>query len=675
MACNTATVFVILVALSEVVFRTVGGHRIVYVDTENGTLSNSCWKGGPDLPCRSLELGLEGAKKHDTKVAILVSPYNNTADISAIQSPTEDNDNSMDCPPGFTQSSSSNSSCKCANTFQHIVRCNDSLQESSILDCYSMTYSQTTGTVMGASFYGCFYQTSDYTDPLYQPLPHTNEELNNITCGRLNRDGQLCGKCKDGYNPPVYSYDLHCTNCTNSRYAWIKYIAVAYIPLTVFFILVMCFRISATSPKMYAFVTVSQAITVSPNMRAIQSSLHRHPEFTIPIQILATLYSIWNLDFFRMILPQICLKVNTLQSLALDYTIPFYPLVLLTITYLLIKLHDNFRLDVRPWKLLVQRCFVHFKRHWDVKTSIIDAFATFFFLSGVRLLTVSFDLLVPTRVYHANGSVVGLYLYYDATVKYFGREHLPYAILALAILLFFVLLPLLLLLLYPMRCFQQCLGLCGVRWHALHTFINAFQGCYKDGTSGTRDCRYFAALYLIIRIALFIAYAITLNVLYYILVLVILIVFAMLNTAIQPYKQKHSVHNAIDTVLILTFAVFNALILGANVAVLKDHKYTKVMLVLAFFVAMLPLLYITFIVLHWLWSRCKAGQRCIRSFQAFMCTWRLSPDRSVTQSQSDNLLPDRLINSEEYDMNPSCSREDKTDDVENYSNSNQETAY
>ena len=69
-----------------------------------------------------------------------------------------------------------------------------------------------------------------------------------------------------------------------------------------------------------------------------------------------------------------------------------------------------------------------------------------------------------------------------ATIDYFGREHFPYAILALIVLLVFVLLPLLLL--CPVRCFQQCLGHCGVKWLSLHIFMDAFQGCYKDGTNG-----------------------------------------------------------------------------------------------------------------------------------------------------------------------------------------------
>ena len=104
MAYSTATTFAILLALAEVEFGTVDGHSIVYVDTENGTLNNSCWERGPDLPCRSLELGLEGAKNHDTKLAILVKKGGVISDstVLANQIKNADNDSnsySMGCPP------------------------------------------------------------------------------------------------------------------------------------------------------------------------------------------------------------------------------------------------------------------------------------------------------------------------------------------------------------------------------------------------------------------------------------------------------------------------------------------------------------------------------------------------------------------------------------------------
>ena len=48
----------------------------------------------------------------------------------------------------------------------------------------------------------------------------------------------------------------------------------------------------------------------------------------------------------------------------------------------------------------------------------------------MKLLSVSSDVLIPTYVYNINGSSLGVYLYYDATIEYFGEEHLPYGVLA-----------------------------------------------------------------------------------------------------------------------------------------------------------------------------------------------------------------------------------------------------
>ena len=80
-----------------------------------------------------------------------------------------------------------------------------------------------------------------------------------------------------------------------------------------------------------------------------------------------------------------------------------------------------------------------------------------------------------------------LILYYDGSVQFLGGEHLPYAILEFIVMLFFIIFPLLLFILYPMRCFQKCLTYFNLRCHVLRVFMDAFQGCYKDGTDGTHD--------------------------------------------------------------------------------------------------------------------------------------------------------------------------------------------
>ena len=91
----------------------------------------------------------------------------------------------------------------------------------------------------------------------YQVIVKSNNmtEFNDNACHSLqmNRTGQMCGSCVKGFAPPVYSYSLACVNCTDYKYNWIKYIAVAYLPLTVFFVIVITFRISAVSGAMNGF--------------------------------------------------------------------------------------------------------------------------------------------------------------------------------------------------------------------------------------------------------------------------------------------------------------------------------------------------------------------------------------------------------------------------------------
>ena len=194
--------------------------------------------------------------------------------------------------------------------------------------------------------------------------------------------------------------------------------------------------------------------------------------------------------------------MNTLHSLALEYVVAIYPLLLTVVIYFCIEMHDRVvRVVVCVWRPF-HMCFARFRRRWDPKESVINAFATFLLLSYSKLLTVSYTLLGVTELYNNKGERVGpAALYLDASIEYFSRQHLPFAVLAICVLLVFVIFPLLLLLLYPMRTSQRCLGYCTkVRWQFLHTFADAFQGRYRNGTIGTRDYRYFAGLYLFFRI-------------------------------------------------------------------------------------------------------------------------------------------------------------------------------
>ena len=208
-------------------------------------------------------------------------------------------------------------------------------------------------------------------------------------CGRLNRTGRLCGQCSDGYSPLVYSYDMQCVNCTNSEYNWLKFTTIAFFPLTVLYFVVVLFKVNIMTPQLYGFITFSQVIASPIVLRAILLSLRSNNSMSTAARTAGTLYGVWNLDFFRTLLPKTCLNVTTLTTLALDFAVAIYPLVLVIFTYILIELHARgYRLIMWLWRPF-HKCFVHFNRAWDIQSSIIKAFATFLLLSYVCLLYTS----------------------------------------------------------------------------------------------------------------------------------------------------------------------------------------------------------------------------------------------------------------------------------------------
>ncbi len=96
-----------------------------------------------------------------------------------------------------------------------------------------------------------------------------------------------------------------------------------------------------------------------------------------------------------------------------------------------------------------------------------------------------------------NGSHSKFYVSIDIDMPYLSKTHLPYFILAPVMSFVFNIVPLLLLCLYPCRCFQTCLNRTGLQHHALYTFMDAFQGLYKHKP---HDLRYFSALSLLAQI-------------------------------------------------------------------------------------------------------------------------------------------------------------------------------
>ena len=456
------------------------------------------------------------------------------------------------CPPWQARNSTTRK-CECMNPIHYVVVCTNNPYELQLHNCFCMTYNEQ--IFVGPCLYTCHAHSLRVT-------VDSTEELNKVMCGMFKRRGQMCAGCIHNHAPPVYSYSLSCVNCTTNN--WGKFTAVSLLPLTAFFVLVATFRVKATSQTLHGFILFSQIITCSSNMRALEMTLPIRftPTQKYLTQAFVSFLSVWNLDFFRLVYTPFCLRPHTtnLQVLALDYVPAVYPLLLIAFSYQLVRLYDqNVRFVVCLCKPFVS-LFIRFRRQWNIRNSLLDAFATFLILSYVKILSVSVDLLMPVAVYDQSGQKLPqLYLFNQGDVAYFSTQHLPYACLALFFLLTFTLLPMTLLFLYPFSCFQVCLNRTGLSCQSLHIFMDSFQGHFKNGTNGTRDFRYFSALYLLLRGLVYASTVLAYQIDSYAYTTVVLIIFTVIVASVRPHKAHSYTIN--DTFFLVITAIVYMVIL------------------------------------------------------------------------------------------------------------------
>ena len=529
---------------------------------------------------------------------------------------TESNYNSYTCKddsscPTWFYCNTETSKCQCGEGYHRMIACDEATGRAAVSNCHCVTYDNVTKeTQVGSCYYNC-ENTAHKTlyDRVYHPLPIDPIESTVKVCGRFNRTGTLCGQCAPGLSPFVLSYNLSCVECPEGNKNWWKFVLAGFGPLTFFYIFIVVFNINITSSRLHGVVLFSQAITMPALARMILLTFVTRPDILRIVKLAFPLYSFWNLDFFRTIIPDICMNVTTLQALALDYAIAIYPLFLIILSYVLIVLYDrDIELLVYMWRPF-HKVFGIFKRNWDIRTSIIDSFTTFFLLSYVKVLSVSSDLLIYVRIHSLDGKS-SIRLFYDPTLHYFGGRHLPYAVLALVFLAIFIVLPTLILTLYPFQFFHKFLSFFPLRWHFLHAFVDSFQGCYKDGTEpGTVDCRVFAQLGLFIRLAFFVIYALTLTSVFFVYAAVASTLWLILIISVNPFKKHVSSYVLIDSVFLMFISMFYISVIGINIGSMEQlwHAYLPLINIFTLLFPFAAMLYVLYVMLHWIYSRRRWG--------------------------------------------------------------------
>ena len=468
--------------------------------------------------------------------------------FAALLSIVSATDTVEDCPPWSTPDKS-NTQCVCSNHLEFRIMCDQYKQTTYLrLGFCALHDSSTNGTVVAA----CPYVFPDHLIADERiPLPNQSSELNHFTCGSLNRDigTPLCGRCTNGTGPSIHSAGSQCVSCSAVNIVY--YLLLQYLPTTILFLAIIVFRINITSAPMAHYVLFCNGVVLIFKIFAGEYINYAH---TTPYKyvmmvgnLFLTLSAIWTLDIFYYLSPPLCISVHMeeIYKPFLDTLAALYPFILLLLAYAGIQLHaHDCKLVVSLWRPL-QRTYVRFRRTWDPNASVIQAFATLFFLSYTTFISLMYEALLISVVINEEGKVVSIVSYIDPTVHIFSHKHWYLVSLSVFILVIIILPPLLLLMAFPTNVFRKvsrCLKPRSIV--SIQTFVDTFHGCYKDGTNGTRDYRavsgYILAVWTFLPAVAIMGMALE-NENHFLLRIIFTILFNILSVAcalLRPYKHR-----------------------------------------------------------------------------------------------------------------------------------------
>ena len=175
------------------------------------------------------------------------------------------------------------------------------------------------------------------------------------------------------------------------------------------------------------------------------------------------------------------------------------------------------------------------------KNSGIHAICILMLLSFSSLLEISFSLLNPVTL--DDEAFVNI----QADTRYFDpKDHLPFALIAILVLLVIVL-PFIFLML-----FSPLLMRCGANLTRIKPILDEYQACYKD------KCRWVAGYYFLCRFVVFFLSIFDFGVYgnIYMFQIIFLLIFGF-HTAVQPYTANWL--NVVDAVLLLDLTLITFL--------------------------------------------------------------------------------------------------------------------
>ena len=506
--------------------------------------------------------------------------------------------------------------------------------------CWNLVNMTTPASLVGGQ---CPYHQSPFCKPIAN---FTNE-----TCPD-NRSGRLCGKCDSNHGIAINTIDFQCIECYGN--GWSIYLSIELFFTTAVFIVIVAASISLNAGGTNAFIFFSQIVTLKYPGLSYPSWVfdeNHHATNNTVVRGFTVLYSLSNLDFITPFPYQpFCLSksLTTIEAIALEYVAPVYLLYLTLVLYVWMTLYTY---QCKPVFPIMNRILKPYQKRCRYKPSLLESFAVIFIISYTRIAATSLKFLSSTSYYNLAGDKEGKAFYYDGSLDYFGEGHIAYAIIALFMLVMFIVLPIVFLTLYPF--IQNHLYRRRIRNPRLLALTYPFNGCFKSSFEGKIDYRYFAGIYLILRIIVVSLYLIHDVEVLLVCQITVAVVAASLFMTLRPYRKD--IFNTIDGLLFLYLAFLSGLSASGYAAICyKGLLYVPLIIVLVYILFRIGQMFVAV-------SRSRNKKRTsggrTEDFDEDEVSERsilLTSNAEIQEDASniENLFTDRLLNPKKYNFQP-----------------------
>lgn len=361
-------------------------------------------------------------------------------------------------------------------------------------------------------------------------------------------------------------------------------------------------------------------------------------------------FGIFNLKFIETVIPPICFttdsRFNTLSVLMLDYVVALFPLLMIIVVVLCLKVSENCckRLGVQHRRRMLsisrQASVLSAKNKTKkINDALLPAFASFVLLSYTKFSTTSAYILTTQNPIAESGrQVYPDRIYFASQLTANSANYLLYYIPALVVFVTIVPFTPLILLEYPLKALE--LGIAKVKFlrriypnDKVHLFMNMFQGCYRN------RMRFFAGLYFVFRFVINLSYIVTDTWLQQFLVQQTATTLMIALLAIcQPYEWW--ILNYVDILIFTNMALLNSVsfYLYSFVKINPMLNPSPSAIVIQYLLVFLPLIYMTAYVI---WNVTRPHHRRIKFlFQKF---FKPSDYEPLETTPSESELPPRIL--------------------------------